>query len=111
MSGGIQYCFDYSADALGLIMIVAVFAYAPFAKTWNRALAVQFVLGFCWAGLRVMTVIVLKEDFPPGIIFIIVPLEYLAYASITRTLKLLLFKLRILKTFEEKLKGATVRKK
>jgi hypothetical protein len=101
MNSVIQY---YLPTTLGLLMSVSLFVYAPFAKTWIRALAVQFLLGFCWAGTRLTSVIVFKEESPPGVFFIIVPLEYLVYASITRGLKLLLFRLPVLKAFEEKLR-------
>ena len=104
MSYFAQHFLYYSASVLGFLVCVASFTYAPFAKTWMRALLVQFALGFCWAAVRMMSVMFFNEESPPGIFFVIVPIEYLVFASIARCLKLLLFKRPALKALEEKLR-------
>lgn len=104
MNDFLQHFLYYSAAVFGLLVGVSPFVYAPFAKTWMRALLVQFSLGFIWALIRLMSVICFNEESPPGIFFIIIPLEYLVYASIARGIKLLLFKLPMLKAIEEKLR-------
>jgi hypothetical protein len=95
-----------SLVSYGLICFayVAIVFYAPFAKTWFRALAVPFILVFSWSIVRLICILNFDENSPPGIYFLIVPFEYLIFASITRGIKLLLFQIPFLKSAEEKIR-------
>jgi hypothetical protein len=104
MSDFIQQFLYYLAAVLGLLLSVAPFVYAPFAKTWTRAMSVQIILGFAWGLTRLISIIYFNEESPPGVFFLILPIEYLVYAAITRSLKIFLFKFPALKAFEEKIR-------
>src|SRR5260221_14523680 len=91
----------YFFNALGVVSVVL---YAPFAKTWIRALLVPFALLFAWGVIYVTTIFYFNEDSPPGMFFVATPFFAVLYAAIVRGAKLLLFKLPPLKILEEKVR-------
>jgi hypothetical protein len=105
MSDSIQYALWILADVLKYAAYAATIFYAPFAKTWLRALLVPFVLALGWGVVREVSIFSFPEDSPPGIYFFVVPLEYPIFASIIRGLKLFLFRLPVLKSLEMKLRS------
>jgi hypothetical protein len=84
---------DLAYTALALAGNTSIFAYAPFAKSWKRALVVPSVLALAWSITRCQADVYYDEDAGPGIFYVIVPLEAVMFASIARTLKLFLFKM------------------
>jgi hypothetical protein len=92
------------ADILKYSAYAATLLYAPFAKTWVRALAVPFILISAWGLVRVISIFEFREDTPPGMYFVILPFLYLIYASIVRGAKLIVFKMPLLHSFEERVR-------
>jgi hypothetical protein len=105
MTNSIQHALWILADTLKYSAYAATIFYAPFAKTWFRALLVPFILMLSWGVVREISIFSFPEDSPPGIYFFVVPLEYPVYASIIRGLKLLLFRLPVLRGLEMKLRS------
>jgi hypothetical protein len=97
------------ADVVKYSAYVATAIYAPFAKTWARALVVPFILVFAWGVVREVSIVRFREDTPPGMYFLMLPFLYLVYASVMRGLKLLLFRLPVLKAFEQKIRSRFTR--
>jgi hypothetical protein len=100
-----QHILWLLADVLKYSAYTATLLYVPFAKTWVRALAVQFLLVFAWGIVREISIFCFREDTPPGMYFVILPFLSLAYASIIRGLKLLLFKIPALHSLEESIRA------
>jgi len=89
---------------LGWISNIALVVYAPFARSWRRALLVQCLLVGAWAAVRYIATSNLGEDSAPASFYLIVLTETLVFAVATRTLKILLFKLPAFKTLEAHLR-------
>jgi membrane protease YdiL (CAAX protease family) len=79
-------------------------AYAPFAKTWKRALLVQVCVAFAWAVTRMMAEIDFHEEALPGIVYVMSMIALVVLAALARFLKLALFRIPALKRFEENLR-------
>jgi len=94
---------DLLYTALGWLSNIALVTYAPFAKSWRRALLVQCVLLGAWAAARFIATSHSSQHI--GLEFyLVVIVETLVFAVVTRTLKLLLFKLPALKALEAQLR-------
>jgi hypothetical protein len=106
-----QTIADNGADVLGVVMSAAMLLYAPFARTWIRAILVVFVLAFCWSLLRSVTIIAYREFMPPLMGFVVLPFFAVAYACAFRGVKLLLFKIPFLAKFESAIRARFTRKR
>lgn len=95
---------DLLYTALGWASNIALFAYAPFAKSWRRALLVQLCIVCSWAAVRFVAARVFAENDGPGSLYLLIVAEALVFAAVTRSLKLLLFKLPALKALEAHLR-------
>jgi hypothetical protein len=81
---------------LGLILF-----YAPFAKTWIRALTVPVALIIMGILVTEFTIVAFKEESPPGIGFALAPFACALFAAIARVIGYVIFKIPILKRLEE----------
>lgn len=102
MSYFAKQCLYYLAAILGVLGSFTPLIYAPFASTWVRAIGVQALIGLMWAITRFLSIIFFNEESPPGIFFVIVPIESILGAIIGRVVKIILFKIPVLKAFEAK---------
>ena len=109
MSGLCQDQIDFSYTALAWMENVGLVLYAPFAKTWKRALVTQFALASAWSVTRMVADIQFDEDAGPGIVYVVIPLESVMLAAIARTLKLSLFRIPTLKRFEQRVRSPFAR--
>ena len=100
----VQHFLWILADALKYSAYIATIFYAPFAKTWFRALFVPFIFTFSWGIVRGISIFSFPEDSPPGLYFFLMSVQSILDAAIIRCIKLLLFKITTLKVFEEKLR-------
>lgn len=101
---GAHHSIDLLYTALGWLSNIALLTYAPFAKTWRRALLVQLLLVCGWAAVRFIAVSRFGGSADPASLYLTVVLQTLAFAAVVRTLKLLLFKLPALRALEQHLR-------
>lgn len=90
--------------ALAWASNLALLIYAPFAKSWRRALLVQGLLVVAWAAVRFIAGAWFGDSAEPSWLYLLVLAEALCFAAVTRTLKILLFKLPALKALEARLR-------
>jgi hypothetical protein len=83
-------------DCIGVLTLVSILVYSPFAKNWWRALGVPFALTLVWGIVRIVSIILFREDSPPGVGFFIAPCFAALFGGLSRALKLLLFEIPIL---------------
>jgi len=78
---------------IGIASICSII-YAPFARSWLRAIIVSFGTTFAWSALRIAMTIFFKEpDSPPLMGFIVLPFFIAVYAVIARSIKILICKI------------------
>lgn len=91
--------------ALGWASNLALLSYVPFAKSWRRALLVQLLLVCAWATVRFIATSRFGDSAEPTSMYLLVLVESLVFAAVTRTLKILLFKLPALRALETRLRA------
>lgn len=97
-----QHVLWLLAAVVGILAMASVVVYAPFAKDWLRALLVPFLLTSLWGILRLLAILVFREEQPPMMGFVILPPLFSAYAATARALKLILVRSPKLSKLEEK---------
>ncbi len=100
-----QAIADNGADILAYVMYAAILFYAPFAKTWRRAIAAVLFVSASWSLLRMFTIIAYREDTPPMFAFVVLPFFTVAYGCALRGVKILLFKIPALAALESRLRA------
>jgi len=89
-----------------VLVLASILLYAPFAKTWTRALAVPALL-YLFASLIDGIYYILfasNEVDPPGIAALAF-LVCVLFAAVARSIKLALFTVPVLKRLEERIRG------
>jgi hypothetical protein len=99
-----HHTIDFLYTAFGWLSNIALFVYAPFARSWRRALLVQLLLVGGWAAFQWTGTLRFGEDAAASL-YLLVLAETLMFAVVTRTLKLLLFRLPALKALEARLRS------
>ena len=105
-----QY-FLIIGDALQIIGMGSVILYAPFARTWSRAIWVPFIASFVWCAFRMTIIEVYREPYDsPWIVVLALPVVCAFYACIARILKLLIFMIPFLHRLEGRFRTRLSRK-
>jgi hypothetical protein len=105
-----QTILDSAGDFIAIVAAATLILYAPFAKSWGRALGAAFLLWFLWSLCRMILIINFREPTPPMIGFVLAPFVALLYAAVLRGIKLLLFKIPFLANLENRVRGSSERR-
>jgi hypothetical protein len=105
-----QTILDSAGDFIAIVAAAALILYAPFAKSWGRALGTVFLLWFLWSLWRMILIVTFREPTPPMIGFVLAPFVWVFYAAVLRAIKLLLFKIPSLARLEERVRGLSERR-
>lgn len=73
---------------LTAITVFSVLFYAPFARSWQLAFLVPVCFAALWSIARTLSIILYKEEMPPMIGFLFIPLFYGGLGCILRAIKL-----------------------
>ena len=93
---------DCFGDLLVVVVGVIAFLYAPFARSFIKALGIVFISAFCWSFLRIAAIIAFNEPCPPVVGFMVFPFFVAIYASIAKAVKTIVFEIPYLAKMEER---------
>jgi hypothetical protein len=97
-------------DILLVVTAASFILYAPFARSWRRALGVPFAIAFIWGALRAGTIVVFGEPSPPLIGFVALPFFCALYAAAARLFGKLLKQIPFVRGVTERFRAQWVRK-
>ena len=82
---------EYFGDMLAWFLAALIILYAPFARSFIKALGFVLMAAVCWSCVRVAPIFAFNEECPPLVGFLVVPIFALVYASMAKAVKTLLF--------------------
>jgi hypothetical protein len=88
-----------------ILTFVSILIYAPFAKTWKRALVIPFAIAAVGSSISAFASAVFIENTPPEIFYVLAPIICAVCAAISRVIGYVIFQIPVFKRLEERVRA------
>lgn len=93
-----------------LFIILTMVVYAPFSKSWLKAICSVFIVSTSWVLVRAVSILLFNESSPPLLGFVVLPIACVFYTVIIRGIKCLVFMIPYLHRLEQRVNNFIAKK-